>query len=77
MVSSPTPAAAHSRAYRDRKAGRLPPVERLTCSACGAGRTGRHGELCSRCWERLTAEGRQAKAARVAKSRARRKRVEM
>lgn len=77
MPTTTTPAAARSRAYRDRKAGRLPPVERLTCSACGAGRTGRHDPLCSRCWERLTAEGRQAKAAGVARSRARRKRVEM
>ena len=71
----PDPTAAErARRYRERKAGRLPPPQTLICIACGANHRGAHGELCSRCWERLTPEGRRAKADRVAKVRARRKR---
>jgi hypothetical protein len=63
--------AERSRRYRERQAGRLPPTQRPACEACGITHTGAHGLLCSRCWERLTSEGRAAKAERVRKSRAR------
>jgi hypothetical protein len=61
--------AERSRRFRARRAGKIPPAERLICSACGAGRSERYGEICRRCWERLTPEGRAAKAERVAKAR--------
>jgi hypothetical protein len=61
--------------WRDRQAGRLAPAVRVPCEACGTIHTGAHGLLCSRCWERLTVEGRAAKALRVRKSRARRRRL--
>ena len=66
--------AERARRYRARKAGKLPPVERPTCPACGITHTGARGVLCSRCWERLDPAGRAFKAARVAKVRAKRKR---
>jgi hypothetical protein len=70
----PDPRAAEwSRRYRERKAGRLPPPAPLICSACGLAHRGAHGLLCSRCWERLTPEGRAFKAERVRRSRARAK----
>ena len=70
----PDSAAARQRRFRERQAGRLAPVARLTCQACGAGHTGtRSLVVCSRCWERVTPEGRAAKAERVAKARARRR----
>lgn len=71
-MSDPT-AAERVRRYRERKAGRLPPAVRLTCPACAIVHTGARGRFCSRCWERLTPEGRQYKADRVARSRARKK----
>lgn len=58
--------------YRARRRGQLPPVIRLACTACGRIHTGAHGELCSRCWTATTPEGRADRAARVARSRARR-----
>lgn len=61
------------RRYRERLAGRLPPVQRLTCPACGILHTGARGPLCSRCWERLDPAGRAYKADRVAKTRARKR----
>ena len=61
--------------WRDRQAGRLAAAVRVSCQACGTIHTGAHGLLCSRCWERLTVEGRAAKALRVRKSRARRSRL--
>jgi hypothetical protein len=65
----PDPTAAErARRYRDRKAGRLPPLP--TCEACGKPHTGVRGVLCSRCWQSLTAEGKANRAARVAKARA-------
>jgi hypothetical protein len=70
LVSDPTN-AERSRRFRARRAGKIPPAERLICSACGAGRSGRYGEICRRCWERVTPEGRAAKAARVARARGR------
>ena len=73
----PDTATVRSRRYRERKAGRLPPPTPLICSSCGANHTGIHGDLCSRCWERLTPEGRRAKADRVARSRAKRKRNDL
>jgi hypothetical protein len=72
MINDPT-GADRSRRYRERKAGRLAPHQPLTCSACGAGASGQYGPICRRCWERLTPEGRAAKAARVARARARRR----
>ena len=69
MPSDPTN-AERSRRFRARRAGKMPPAVRLICSACGAGRSGRYGEICRRCWERLTPEGRADKAARVARVRA-------
>jgi hypothetical protein len=70
LVSDPTN-AERSRRFRARKAGKIPPAEKLICSECGAGRSGRYGEICRRCWERVTPEGRAAKAARVARARGR------
>ena len=69
----PDPAnAARQRAwYARQKAGT--PWQPLTCQACGRNSSGTHGALCSRCWERLTPEGRAAKAERVRQSRARRR----
>ena len=58
--------------YRARRRGQLPPVTRLECTACGRVHTGARGALCSRCWTNLTPEGRADRAARVARSRARR-----
>ena len=59
--------------YRERKAGRLPPPERPRCPACDLLHTGVKGPYCSRCWEKLTPEGREAKARRVRDSRAKAK----
>ena len=73
LVADPTN-ADRQRRYRERQAGRLPPAARPACPACGITHTGARGLLCSRCWERLTLEGRRFKAERVARSRARRKR---
>ena len=65
--------AERQKRYRERKAGRLPPVERPACSACGIIHKGKHGYLCSRCWERLTPEGRKARSQRVLLSIARKR----
>lgn len=65
--------AEYQRRWRERKAGRLPPAERPACPACSITHTGARGLLCSRCWERLTEEGRQFKRDRVAKARARKR----
>lgn len=65
--------AERQRRYRERQAGRLAPAQPLTCAACGRNHTGAHGLLCSRCWTALTPEGRADRAARVAKTRARRR----
>jgi hypothetical protein len=67
--------ADRQRRYRERQAGRLPPAERPTCPACSIAHTGARGLLCSRCWERLTEEGRQFKRDRVAKARARKRTI--
>ena len=66
-------AAARKRRLRARRAGLLPPAVKLACSTpdCATIHDGRHGLLCSRCWERLTVEGRADRAARVARFRAR------
>jgi hypothetical protein len=71
-MTDPT-SAERSRRYRERKTGRLPPPVKPSCPACGITHTGARGPLCSRCWERLTEEGRQFKADRVARSRARKR----
>jgi hypothetical protein len=68
-VSDPTN-AARQRRYRERQVGRLPPAERPICPACSITHMGARGVFCSRCWERLTEEGRQFKRDRVAKARA-------
>jgi hypothetical protein len=66
-MTDPT-TAARSRRYRERQAGRLPPVERPTCQCCGIVHTGARGLLCSRCWQATTVEGRADRAARVKKA---------
>ena len=70
-MPDPTNAQRQRRWYARQKAGT--PWQPLTCQACGANSSGAHGSLCSRCWERLTPEGRAAKAERVRLSRARRR----
>ena len=72
MMPDPT-AAERARRYRERKAGRLPAVEQVTCQACGRFHTGARGVLCARCWQYLTPEGKADRAARVAKARAKTK----
>jgi hypothetical protein len=62
-------AAANSRRYRERRAQRLAPLQQ--CSTCPRRHHGAHGDLCNRCWQALTPEGRADRAARVALSRAR------
>jgi hypothetical protein len=62
--------ADRQRRWRERQAGRLPAPAKPICPACGITHTGARGMFCSRCWERLTPEGRQFKADRVARSRA-------
>ena len=73
VTNDPT-APARKRRLRARRAGLLPPAVRLACSApgCTTTHTGAHGLLCSRCWERLTPEGRADRAARQARFRAKR-----
>lgn len=72
IMPDPT-GAERARRYRQRQAGRLPPVELLTCQDCGRMHTGARGLLCSRCWERLDPAGRAFKAERVARSRKRKR----
>ena len=72
MPNDPT-AAERQRRWRERQAERLPPAVRVPCEACEIIHTGVHGLLCSRCWKRLTPEGRAANAERVRQSRARRR----
>ena len=67
-MPDPTNAARQRAWYARQKAGT--PWQPLTCQACGANCK---GKVCSRCWERLTVEGRAAKAERVRLSRARRR----
>jgi hypothetical protein len=61
----PSPAAQRQRLYRQRKASLAPGGRRITCECCGRRHTGAKGPLCSRCWARLTPEGRMAVAERV------------
>jgi hypothetical protein len=65
--------AEHQHTWRERQAGRLPPVQRQVCTACPRLHTGTHGTLCWRCWRRLTPEGRRYVADSAARSKARRK----
>jgi hypothetical protein len=64
--------AEYQRRWRERQAGRLPPVQRQVCPACGITHTGARGVLCSRCWERLTEEGKEFRRERVRKARRKR-----
>jgi len=60
--------------HRFLKAGQEAPAktwEPLICQRCGANHTGAHDPLCSRCWEKLTVEGREAVAERVRRHRRR------
>jgi hypothetical protein len=66
-------AAARSRRYRERKAKRLPPAPKVPCQACGRIHTSAHGDLCQRCWLRLTPEGRADLVARVLRSQKRKR----
>ena len=62
----PDPTAAQrQRLYRQREAGLAPGGRRVLCEGCGRRHTGKYGQLCSRCWERLTPEGRMAVVERV------------
>jgi len=70
-VSDPTNSERQRRWRQRLKAGIT--WQPLTCQACGGRRGGTHGALCSRCWERLTPDGKAAKAERVRRSRAKRK----
>lgn len=70
-MPDPTNADRQRRWRARRKAGTT--WQPLTCQACSSTHGGTHGALCSRCWERLTPEGRAAKAERVRRSRARRR----
>jgi hypothetical protein len=64
--------AEYQHTWRERKAERLPPAPRPECPACGIIHTGARGVLCSRCWERLTEEGREFRRERVRKARRKR-----
>jgi predicted amidophosphoribosyltransferase len=68
-MPDPTNAARQRAWYARQKAGT--PWQPLICKACGGNSSGTHDPFCSRCWERLTPEGRAAKAKRVRLSRAR------
>jgi hypothetical protein len=61
----PSTAAQRQRLYRQREAGLAPGGRRIPCENCPRSHTGAHELLCSRCWERLTPEGRMAVAERV------------
>ena len=65
--------AEYQRRWRERRAGRLPPVERPCCTACGKGHRGAHGALCASCWERTTPEGRAAHSERVRRAQRRKR----
>lgn len=71
-MPDPTGAARQKR-YRERQAGRQTPAAKPACLDCGIIHTGAHGALCSRCWERLTPEGKRSRADRVAKARRRKR----
>ena len=76
-MPDPTAAARQRAWYERQKAGAA--WQPSTCQACGANTSGGNtsGPLydpwCRRCWERLTPEGRAAKAERVRQSRAKRR----
>lgn len=64
-MSSDSTNTERQRRWRLRQAGKLPNVERLSCSSCGKPCTGAHGTLCLRCW-RQTPDGREWQRLRVA-----------
>lgn len=70
----PLSAAERARRYRRRCGVAYTPP---TCPSCGGAvgskRSGIETDLCSRCWEKLTPEGREEKADRVRRTRDRRK----
>lgn len=70
-MPDPTNAERQRRWYARQRAGES--FQLPACAACSSPHRGAHGVLCSRCWERLTPEGRAAKAERVRRSRARRR----
>ena len=72
MPTDPTN-ADRQRRHRARQAGLLPPVELLPCTTCSRLHTGAHGEPCWECWRLHTPEGRADRAARVARSKLRRR----
>lgn len=61
------------RRWRERQAGLLGPAPNGLCEGCGAKHQGNHGTLCSRCWVRLTEEGREEVRERARRYRARKK----
>jgi hypothetical protein len=72
VASDPTNAERQAR-YKARRKGLIPAPIRLDCPSCGKIHTGARGAMCARCWEKHTVEGRAYKAARVAKTYARKK----
>ena len=70
-MPDPTNAQRQRDWYARQKAGT--PWQPPTCQACGCNIRGAHGALCSRCWARLTPEGRAANAERVRLARARKR----
>ena len=72
LVGMPLTPAEKQKAYRERKAGRQPAAPKLECPACGKIHKGARGVLCSRCWERLTPEGKAYRVERVQRSKAKR-----
>ena len=69
MPEDPTNAARQSRWRQRQQAGA--PWQSPVCDACGSNSSGKYGQRCRRCWEKLTPEGRAAKAKRVRDTRAR------
>jgi hypothetical protein len=65
--------AEHQRRWRERQAGRLPPVKRPCCTTCGKVHRGAHGALCASCWERITPEGKAAHSERVRRAQRRKR----
>jgi hypothetical protein len=79
MINDPT-AADRQRRWRERQQSGTP-WQPPVCASCGRNTSGgntseaTYDPWCRRCWERLTPEGRAAKAKRVRQSRARRRAV--
>ena len=79
MPADPTGADRKRRSRERQQEGT--PWQPSRCAACNGNTSGgntstaAYNPLCRRCWERLTPEGRAAKAERVRQSRAKRRAV--